>query len=174
MFPKCCQKCYYHGSDCNEISGETQYYCVLNIKFPTIKQTCKKQNYGIYYKVVRRKSRASFILGADVENYSLKYNKNTVVEAPKGTLGIFVFKNKKSAIEFKNNFDFIDARVIPVLGIGKFKAIEKISKISISHYYGRGGLYFQLHRFYFNKYKIDYTDKLPIDTVVFDKVKVLD
>jgi len=41
--PKCCQNCQHLGSDWNEYSDETTWYCPLNIIWPHRKQTCRKQ-----------------------------------------------------------------------------------------------------------------------------------
>jgi len=41
--PDCCKKCQNLEDDWSEYSLSTIYYCMLNIWFPTKKQSCKKQ-----------------------------------------------------------------------------------------------------------------------------------
>lgn len=41
--PAVCKNCEHLDSDYNEWSGTNGYWCYLNIRFPTKKQTCAKQ-----------------------------------------------------------------------------------------------------------------------------------
>lgn len=43
--PDCCKKCQRLGTDFDEFRDISSYYCLINIKFPTKKQTCKKIKY---------------------------------------------------------------------------------------------------------------------------------
>lgn len=42
--PDCCWNCKHHDDDWNEFRGVTYHYCMLNIVFPTKKNTCKRQS----------------------------------------------------------------------------------------------------------------------------------
>jgi len=39
--PTCCQTCRFQGSEWNEWSDTTEWYCERNVFFPVKKKTCK-------------------------------------------------------------------------------------------------------------------------------------
>jgi len=41
--PDCCKNCKNFEDDWLEVSEISVHYCILNLKFPTRKLTCKKQ-----------------------------------------------------------------------------------------------------------------------------------
>ena len=41
--PECCKTCKFFDYDYNEFQDVTYYYCNLNVKFPTVKQACKRK-----------------------------------------------------------------------------------------------------------------------------------
>ena len=41
--PRCCYSCKHYDSDYDEMSDLWIPYCMRNIKFPTVKQSCKRQ-----------------------------------------------------------------------------------------------------------------------------------
>lgn len=78
------------------------------------------------YKVVKKTTHRSIIINAR-SKYCLTYNKDTIVKAPEGTLGIMVFKTKKYAELFAECHDnnSIIKKVVP---IGRGRSPETISR----------------------------------------------
>jgi len=42
--PACCRECVHLDDDYDEMSGRLSWWCMLNVHFPTAKQTCARQN----------------------------------------------------------------------------------------------------------------------------------
>jgi len=109
----------------------------------------------IVYKVVEKTKRSSCIASGE---YKLYYPKGEIVEAPKGTMGIFCFETLKDAEEFAEKGDLI----LEVEGIGKPYKPNFVVSLRYPEY--------------FKKYKKldDYCKEEPIEgTICFKKVKVL-
>jgi len=107
------------------------------------------------YKVVERTERTSCIASGE---YELYYPKGAIVEAPKGTMGIFCFETLKDAEDFAKKGE----RILEVEGIGESYKPNFVVSLRYPEY--------------FRKYKNlgDYCKKRPIKgTICFKKVKVL-
>jgi len=107
------------------------------------------------YKVVEKTERSSCIAGGE---YKLYYPKGAIVEAPKGTMGIFCFETLKGAKAFAENGEII----LKVKGIGKPYKPDFVVSLRYPEY--------------FKKYKRldDYCkEEALVGTICFKKVKVL-
>jgi len=107
------------------------------------------------YKVVKRAERLSSVVSG---KYRLYYPKGEIIEALKGTMGIFCFKTLKDARDFAFDYDII----IEVEGIGEPYEPDFAMDIRYPKY--------------FTKYKElgdCYKEKVPKGTICFKKVKVL-
>jgi len=107
------------------------------------------------YKVVEKPKRSSCTVGGE---YKLYYPKGEIVEAPKGTMGIFCFETLKDAEEFAIEGELI----LEVEGIGTPYKPDFIVNIKYPKY--------------FTKYKkLDDYYKVEVrkGTICFKKVKVL-
>jgi len=107
------------------------------------------------YKVVEKTERSSCIASGE---YKLYYPKGEIVEAPKGTMGIFCFETLKDAKDFAEKGDMI----LKVEGIGKPYKPDFVVSIRYPEY--------------FTKYKkLDdyYKEEVREGTICFKKVKVL-
>ena len=83
----------------------------------------------IRYKVINEDTRCSVIV--DSEQYKLSYFKDTVVEAPLGTLGIMVFRRRRQALNFAYNIqrrNGIPTLVVKVEAFGRGKTPFYISR----------------------------------------------
>jgi len=107
------------------------------------------------YKVVKRAERSSSVASG---KYRLYYPKGAIVEAPKGTMGIFCFETLKDAQDFAFNYEII----IEVNGIGE--PYEPDFAVDI-----RYPKYFIKYRELGDCYK----ERVPKGTICFKKVKVL-
>lgn len=79
-----------------------------------------------YYKIVKinKKIPTSYTNGLLPKKYILTYIENTIVEAPKDTLGIFCFKRKMDA---QNAFDVYDnLKILKVKPLSKGKTPKLI------------------------------------------------
>lgn len=86
----------------------------------------------ICYKVVRSVNSGKTWNSANIHllggraNLELKYTPGRIVKAPKNTMGIFVFKEKKHAEDFHRTFTSQNTKVIKVRNIGKLKKRNNI------------------------------------------------
>jgi len=107
------------------------------------------------YKVVKKQGIRRVSCWAS-EKFKLYYPKGAVVEAPKGTMGIFCFKKLKDA----KRFAWEDELIIEVDGIGKPYRPCFVCSLQQEHWYN---MYKKVSRKY----------KSPKGTICFPKVKVL-
>jgi len=129
----------------------------------------------VKYKVVSEDNKSAFLsLCNGIKKYRLNYKKDTIVEAPKGTLGIMVFERKYQAEKFIRRQTDCPAcfNIKRVLSIGKGKKPYSICRISIldSDY--------DLDQFYRKNiidpfYRISKVSP-PDGTICYPAVKVLD
>lgn len=117
----------------------------------------------IVWKVISKETWGSAIVPKD-SKYHLRYKKGEIVKAPKGTLGIFCFVEKREAINFLqcNAFDS-PYDVIKVKGIG-----EEIHPKKVCYFLDEEAL----NHFYKNENVIK-TKKIPVGTICYPAVKVL-
>jgi len=113
----------------------------------------------ILYKVTTSEDK-SFSVPND-SRYCLYYKKNDIVEAPKGTIGILLFKN----IYYAN--DFID--IFP----GTIKRVRPIGEIRAIHVMANDFSQESLNDFYSTNDPSLWSPP-PLGTVVCDKIEVLD
>lgn len=62
--PKCCKTCIHWGWDVSEFTGQTYFFCEMNVRFPVRKKTCGRRVADSKPKSVWDKQRLMGIGGA--------------------------------------------------------------------------------------------------------------
>jgi len=117
------------------------------------------------WKVVKP-NRTSAVVSS--RKYFLTYEKNKIVECLEGTVGVFCFRRKTDAIEFKKYF----CRQGYII---KLRPLGKVSKPKISFYWDDLESFYTHFAYYSIRSSATYlANALPQGTVCCDSVLVID
>lgn len=116
----------------------------------------------IRYKVVKYHDRTSAFATGD---YEITYYKGKIISKPEGSLGIFVFKTLKEAVDFDDFYCCFDSRILKVRTFGRGKTPKKIA----------GGMLRDTINWFYNDPNVKFQRKIPPrGTVCYDKIEVLE
>ena len=117
----------------------------------------------IAYKLVTRKDRRSIFVPKE-SRYCLTYEKGKVVNAVKGTLGIFCFTEKKTAIRFYSYRGRAFTKILKVIGNTPSTPLKVSSRCAGDHL---------LDAFYSSN-AFSFVPCFLANTVCFQSIKVLE